>query len=65
MNKKGIVFFIEGETEIEFYRKMIQYLHNQLGKFSYKIFYENIKGITNYKSKINRIFDKKIKNAIS
>ena len=60
MNKKGIIFFIEGDTEIEFYKKMIQYLHDKKGRFSIdKILYENIKGITNYKSKINRIFNKR------
>lgn len=60
MKKKGIIFFIEGDTEIEFYKKMIRYLHKRKGRFNInKILYENIKGITNYKNKINRIFNKR------
>ena len=60
MKKKGIIFFVEGDTEVEFYKKMIQYLHGKKGRFNIeKILTENIKGITNYKSKINRIFNKR------
>jgi len=60
MKKKGIIFFVEGDTEVEFYKKMIQYLHGKKGRFNIeKILTENIKGITNYKSKINRTFNKR------
>ncbi len=31
MKKKGIIFFAEGDTEIEFYKKVIQHLHNKRG----------------------------------
>lgn len=61
MIKKGIVFFVEGDTEEEFYNKMINYIHSECGKFCFdKILYRNIKGITNYKNRINRIFNKNI-----
>lgn len=60
MKKKGIIFFAEGDTEIEFYKKVIQHLHNKKGRFNIdKILFENIKGITNYKNRINRIFNKR------
>lgn len=60
MKKKGVIFFAEGDTEIEFYKKMIEYLHNKKGRFNIdKILFENIKGITNYKNRVNRIFNKR------
>ena len=60
MRKKGVIFFVEGDTEIEFYKKLVKYLHDKIGKFKIdKILFENIKGITNYKNKIIRIFSKR------
>lgn len=62
MKKKGIIFFVEGDTDEAFYRKMIQYLHQKKGRFVIdKILYENIEGITNYKTRINRVFNKDTK----
>lgn len=61
MEKNGIVFFVEGETEVEFYKKMISYLHSKYGKFEIeKIEVENLKGIGNYKNRAVRIFEKRI-----
>lgn len=60
MRKKGVIFFVEGDTEIEFYRKLVKHIHDKIGKFNVdKILFENIKGITNYKNKIIRIFSKR------
>lgn len=63
MKENGIVFFVEGDTEVEFYKALISNIHKENGKFNVnKILYENIKGITNYKNKINRIFSGRIIN---
>lgn len=65
MKKKGIIFFVEGDTDEAFYRKMIQYLHQKKGRFVIdKILYENIEGITNYKTRINRVFNKDTKKNV-
>ena len=61
MIKNGVVFFVEGETEVEFYKKLIKYLHDKYGNFQVdKVQVENLKGIGNYKNRVIRIFDKRI-----
>lgn len=60
MKKEGVVFFIEGDTEVEFYKELVKYLRSKKGRLNKKILYKNIQGITNYKNRINRIFNKDI-----
>lgn len=61
MTRNGVVFFVEGETEVEFYKKLIKYLHDKYGNFKVdKVQVENLKGIGNYKNRVMRIFDKRI-----
>lgn len=62
MSDKVIVLFIEGDTEEEFYKRLLFILRNKFGgQFSCNVIIKNIKGIDNYKSKVLRIFEKKIK----
>lgn len=59
---KGIVLFLEGETEIEFYTQLIDRLHSYCLKFSVEaVIPKNLKGIGNYKSRAKRVFTKEIK----
>lgn len=62
MNSRGIVFFVEGDTEIEFYKVLVQWLQKQNPQSarSHRIIYRNIKGIKNFQNKIFRIFNNQI-----
>lgn len=56
---KGIVIFLEGDTEEAFYSKIIEQLHSYApdGKFKTdKLLIKNLRGIGNYKKKVKRIF---------
>jgi hypothetical protein len=60
---KGIVIFIEGETEVEFYKKLLQSIRPLCNdkKFNLsKIVIRNLKGIGNYKNRAYRVFSKDI-----
>lgn len=62
MAEKVVIIFIEGDTEEEFYKEMLSHLRQKNGgKFDCKIVLKNIRGVGNYKSKVSRIFEKKIK----
>ena len=57
-----VVLFIEGDTEVEFYKKLIdhlRYLHG--GSLSCDVKVLNVKGVGKFQSKVNRIFEKRIK----
>lgn len=61
--KKGIIVFVEGDTEEEIYNMFINYAHSiaKNGKFSTdRLLVRNLKGISNYKSKAIRVFSKEI-----
>ncbi len=62
MDLRGIVFFVEGDTEIEFFKALVQWLQlqePQSGR-SHRIIYRNVKGIKNFQNKIVRIFNNQI-----
>jgi len=62
MADKVVVIFVEGDTEEEFYSNMLSILRNKLeGQFSCNVIIKNVKGVANYKNKVGRIFEKKIK----
>lgn len=60
---KHIVLCVEGETEIEFYKKLIDYFKqkNNSINFQIKISYINADGIGGFKKEILRKFKKQIK----
>lgn len=61
MGDKLVVIFIEGDTEEEFYKKLIKSLRQKSEEVLNRILIKNIKGVGNYKSKVVRIFNKCIK----
>ncbi len=61
MKETIIVFFVEGETEIEFYKRLVSFVKAKKGlKSNIKIIYKDMKGIGNYKNKVTRTFEKRI-----
>lgn len=62
-NKKGLVIFVEGETEVEFYNCLINYLRckNTDKKMIDKLFIKNLKGVCNYSFKATTKFKNEIK----
>ena len=60
MNRLAVIF-VEGDTEVDFYKKLVSYYRNQLGgRLSCRVEYGNVKGVGNYQSKAVRIFQKSI-----
>lgn len=62
MTDKYVVIFYEGDTEEEFYKKVVSKLrafHN--GQLNCKVDCLNVKGIGNYKNRVLRLFIKQIK----
>lgn len=60
---KCLVFFVEGDTEVEFYKQVVanaRKLH-PAGKFDTNIEYRNVKGVGGFKSIALRKFVKEIK----
>ena len=56
-----VVIFVEGDTEVEFYKKLVRYYRTQNGdRLSCRVEYGNVKGVGNYQSKAVRIFLKSI-----
>ncbi|MDD2401561.1 MAG: hypothetical protein PHD60_04985 [Clostridia bacterium] len=56
---KGIVIFIEGDTEVEFYKKLLENIRSLCDDKMFhlsKIFTKNLKGIGNYKNRAYRVF---------
>lgn len=64
MTNKCVVIFVEGETEVYFYKKLIQHLRAKLAEkqLNMKVKFCNLKGIGNYKKRAVRIFNNGIKN---
>lgn len=62
MSKDNIIIFIEGDTEITFYKNLIKYIEEKykLKRINYKITIKNVKGIGNYQKKALGIFKRKI-----
>jgi hypothetical protein len=60
---KGIVIFIEGDTEEEFFKKLLECIRSlcEEKRFSTsRIVIRNLKGIGNYKNRVYRVFTKEI-----
>ena len=59
---KCLVLFVEGQTEVEFYKALIKYIReiHTDKKLEHKIIYRSIDGIGGYKKEVNRIFLKEI-----
>lgn len=56
-----ITIFVEGETEMEFYTKLVDYIKKQKGyRFHCEIEYKNLKGIGEFKRKLANYFKNKI-----
>lgn len=61
MHKAGIVIFVEGDTEVEFYKCLIGYLSQKYPVINdYKVYYRNVHGIGNFKGKSVRLFKNQI-----
>lgn len=60
---KCVVLFVEGETEVCFYKKLIDYLRNKCSSKQFDVCCEikNVKGVGNFKKDALRKFDKDIK----
>ena len=57
-----VVIFIEGDTEVEFYQKMVTHIRGKMGgRLFVKTAVRNLKGINNFQNKAQRTFEKKIK----
>ena len=59
---KCLVLFVEGQTEVEFYKALIKYIReiHTDKKLEHKIIYRSIDGTGGYKKEVNRIFLKEI-----
>ena len=54
---KCLVLFVEGQTEVEFYKALIKYIRecHVDKKLEHKVIYRSIDGIGGYKKEVNRI----------
>lgn len=60
--EKVVIIFIEGETEIEFYKRLVGTMRGYCGgRLSCSVEPVNAAGIGQYKNKVLRIFEKRIK----
>lgn len=59
---KCLVLFVEGKTEVEFYKQLIRYIREcaASGKLNHKIICRSVNGIGGFKKEVNRIFLKEI-----
>lgn len=59
---KCLILFVEGKTEVEFYKELIKYIRENTisGKLEYKIICRCVNGIGGFKKEVNRIFLKEI-----
>lgn len=58
---KLVVIFIEGDTEVDFYKKLVSYFREKRGgRLNCRVEVKNVKGVGNYQSKVCRIFEKMI-----
>jgi len=52
-----VTVFVEGDTEVDFYKKLVTFLREKNGgHLSCKVDVKNVKGVGNYQSKVNRVF---------
>jgi hypothetical protein len=58
---KAVILFVEGDTEEDFYKKIVQIMRERLGnRLKCHIEVKNVKGIGNYSSKVPRTFQKQV-----
>lgn len=59
---KCLVLFVEGKTEVEFYKELIKHIRESTtsGKLNHKIICRSVNGIGGFKKEVNRIFLKEI-----
>lgn len=59
---RGILIFVEGDTEIEFIKALVQCLQQQNPQITrqQRIIYRNAKGIRNFQNKVFRIFKNQV-----
>ncbi|MBR7045750.1 MAG: hypothetical protein IKI23_08850 [Lachnospiraceae bacterium] len=54
--------FVEGDTEVDFYKKLIAYLRDKNGgRLHCKVDVRNVKGVGRYQNKVCRIFENSVK----
>ena len=62
MAKTIVTIFVEGDTEVDFYKKMIAYYRDKNGgRLHCKVDVKNIKGVGKYQNKVCRIFENSVK----
>lgn len=60
--EKVVIIFIEGDTEEEFYKRLLQEIRIKAGgTLPCKVEIKNVKGVGQYKVKVSRIFERRIK----
>lgn len=57
-----VTVFVEGDTEVDFYKKLIAYLREKNGGCLHcKVDIRNVKGVGRYQNKVSRIFENSVK----
>ena len=59
--KTILTIFVEGDTEVDFYKKLIASIRQKVEKGRCNIEIKNVKGVGNYQSKVCRIFENSVK----
>lgn len=59
--KTVLVIFIEGDTEVDFYNKMVASIKEKAGRSACTVKIKNVKGVGNYQNRACRIFENGIK----
>lgn len=60
---KCLILFVEGDTEVEFYKKVVSNArkHHPVGRFDTNIEFKNVRGVGGFKNIALRKFIKEIK----
>lgn len=57
-----VTLFVEGDTEVDFYKKLIAYFREKNGgRLHCKVDVRNVKGVGKYQNKVCRIFENSVK----
>lgn len=57
-----VTLFVEGDTEVDFYKKLIAYFREKTGgRLHCKVDVRNVKGVGKYQNKVCRIFENSVK----
>ena len=59
--KTVLTIFVEGDTEVDFYKRMVASIRQKAGRGNCSIEIKNVKGVGNYQSKVCRIFENSVK----